>query len=292
MAGENPTTTEYIQHHLTNLTYGKLPAGYERYDGTVLEADTWTMAHGSAEASAMGFNAFHVDSLAWSFGLGVIFCALFALVAKSVTSGVPGRLQNFVEIIVEFIDNNVKDMFHGCNPLVAPLALTIFVWVFLMNLMDLVPVDVVPSLMMALGVEYHKIVPSTDPNITLGMAVAVFILMLYYSIKIKGLGGFVKELTMHPFNHWLFIPVNLFMELVGLLAKPFSLGLRLFGNMYAGEMIFILIAVMYSAGLFFGLFGGFLQLGWAIFHILVITLQAFIFMVLTVVYLSMAHEDH
>jgi len=292
MAGENPTTTEYIQHHLTNLTYGKLPAGYERYDGTVLEADTWTMAHGSAEASAMGFNAFHVDSLAWSFGLGVIFCALFALVAKSVTSGIPGRLQNFVEIIVEFIDNNVKDMFHGRNPLVAPLALTIFVWVFLMNLMDLVPVDVVPSLMMALGVEYHKIVPSTDPNITLGMAVAVFILMLYYSIKIKGLGGFVKELTMHPFNHWLFIPVNLFMELVGLLAKPFSLGLRLFGNMYAGEMIFILIAVMYSAGLFFGLFGGFLQLGWAIFHILVITLQAFIFMVLTVVYLSMAHEDH
>ena len=292
MAGENPTTTEYIQHHLTNLTYGKLPAGYERYDGTVLEADTWTMAHGSAEASAMGFNAFHVDSLAWSFGLGVIFCALFALVAKSVTSGVPGRLQNFVEIIVEFIDNNVKDMFHGRNPLVAPLALTIFVWVFLMNLMDLVPVDVVPSLMMALGVEYHKIVPSTDPNITLGMAVAVFILMLYYSIKIKGLGGFVKELTMHPFNHWLFIPVNLFMELVGLLAKPFSLGLRLFGNMYAGEMIFILIAVMYSSGIFFCLFGGFLQLGWAIFHILVITLQAFIFMVLTVVYLSMAHEDH
>jgi len=292
MAGENPTTTEYIQHHLTNLTYGKLPAGYERYDGSVLETDTWTMAHGSAEASAMGFNAFHVDSLAWSFGLGVIFCVLFALVARSVTSGVPGRLQNFVEIIVEFIDNNVKDMFHGRNPIVAPLALTIFVWVFLMNLMDLVPVDVVPSIMMALGVEYHKIVPSTDPNITLGMALAVFILMLYYSIKIKGLGGFVKELTMHPFNHWMFIPVNLFMELVGLLAKPFSLGLRLFGNMYAGEMIFILIAVMYSAGLFFGLFGGFLQLGWAIFHILVITLQAFIFMVLTVVYLSMAHEDH
>jgi F-type H+-transporting ATPase subunit a len=292
MAGENPTTTEYIQHHLTNLTYGKLPAGFERYDGSVLEAETWTMAHGSAEASAMGFNAFHVDSLAWSFGLGLIFCLLFRLVAKSATSDVPGRLQNFVEIVVEFIDNNVKDMFHGRNPIVAPLALTIFVWVFLMNLMDLVPVDVVPEIMMALGVEYQKIVPSTDPNITLGMALAVFILMLYYSIKIKGVGGFVKELTMHPFNHWMFIPVNLFMELVGLLAKPFSLGLRLFGNMYAGEMIFILIAVMYSAGLFFGLFGGLLQVGWAIFHILVITLQAFIFMVLTVVYLSMAHEDH
>jgi F-type H+-transporting ATPase subunit a len=158
--------------------------------------------------------------------------------------------------------------------------------------MDLVPVDLIPWLLSFVGVGYQKIVPSTDPNITLGMALGVFILMLYYSIKIKGIGGFTKELTMHPFNHWAFIPVNLFMELVGLLAKPFSLGLRLFGNMYAGEMIFILIAVMYSAGLLFGLFGGFLQIGWAIFHILVITLQAFIFMVLTVVYLSMAHEDH
>ncbi len=292
MAGDNLTVTGYIQHHLTNLTYGKLPAGYERYDGTVLTEATWTMAHGSAEAAAMGFTAFHVDSLAWSLGLGIIFCWLFAKVAKSATSGVPGKLQNFIEMIVEFVDNNVKDMFHGRNPLVAPLALTIFVWVFLMNLMDLVPVDLVPEIMMALGVEYHKIVPSTDPNVTLGMALGVFILMLYYSIKIKGIGGFTKELTMHPFNHWAFIPVNLFMELVGLLAKPFSLGLRLFGNMYAGEMIFILIAVMYSAGLLFGLFGGFLQIGWAIFHILVITLQAFIFMVLTVVYLSMAHEDH
>ena len=292
MAGDNLTTTGYIQHHLTNLTFGKLPAGYERYDGTVLTESTWTMAHGSAEAAAMGFTAFHVDSLLWSFGLGVLFCWLFAKVAKNAVTGTPGKLQNFVEIIVEFVDNNVKDMFHGRNPMVAPLALTIFVWVFLMNLMDLVPVDLVPWIMMQLGVEYQKIVPSTDPNITLGMALGVFILMLYYSIKIKGVGGFTKELTMHPFNHWAFIPVNLFMELVGLLAKPFSLGLRLFGNMYAGEMIFILIAVMYSAGWFFGLFGGVLQLGWAIFHILVITLQAFIFMVLTVVYLSMAHEDH
>lgn len=292
MAGNNPTTTEYIQHHLTNLTYGQLPAGYERYDGSVLSEATWTMAHGSAEAAAMGFSAIHVDSLLWSFGLGALFCWLFASVAKKATTGVPGGLQNFIEMIVEFVDGNVKDMFHGRNPLVAPLALTIFIWVFLMNLMDLVPVDLVPWILMNLGVEYQKIVPSTDPNITLGMALGVFILMLYYSIKIKGVGGFVKELTMHPFNHPVFIPVNLFMELVGLLAKPFSLGLRLFGNMYAGEMIFILIAVMYSAGLFFGIFGGFLQIGWAIFHILVITLQAFIFMVLTVVYLSMSHEDH
>ena len=292
MAGGSQTITEYIQHHLTNLTYGYLPAGTERYDGSVLAESTWTMAHSSQEAAAMGFNAFHVDSLIWSFGLGLIFCLIFRSVAKSASSDVPGRFQNFIEIVVNFIDDNVKDMFHGRNAIVAPLALTIFVWVFFMNLMDLVPVDLIPWLLSFVGVTHQKIVPSTDPNITLGMALGVFILMLYYSIKIKGIGGFTKELTMHPFNHWAFIPVNLFMELVGLLAKPFSLGLRLFGNMYAGEMIFILIAVMYSAGLLFGLFGGFLQIGWAIFHILIITLQAFIFMVLTVVYLSMAHEDH
>jgi len=291
MSGGTQTTTEYIQHHLSNLTFGKMPAVTDE-SGNIITESVWRMAHGADEAAAMGFSAFHVDSLLWSFGLGLIFCLMFRSVAKSASSDVPGRFQNFIEIIVEFIDGNVKDMFHGRNPLIAPLALTIFVWVFFMNLMDLIPVDLIPWLLSFVGVGYQKIVPSTDPNITLGMALGVFILMLYYSIKIKGIGGFTKELTMHPFNHWAFIPVNLFMELVGLLAKPFSLGLRLFGNMYAGEMIFILIAVMYSAGWMFGLFGGFLQIGWAIFHILVITLQAFIFMVLTVVYLSMAHEDH
>jgi F-type H+-transporting ATPase subunit a len=292
MAGENPTTTEYIQHHLTNLTYGKLPA-VTGADGQVIQDATWKFADSAAEAQQMGFMAFHVDSLAWSLGLGIIFCLIFRSIAKAANSGVPGKFQSTIEVVVEFVDNNVKDMFHGRNPLVAPLALTIFVWVFLMNLMDLVPVDLIPRILLeAFGIHFQKVVPSTDPNITLGMALGVFILMLYYSIKIKGIGGFVKELTLHPFNHPAFIPVNLFMELVGLLAKPFSLGLRLFGNMYAGEMIFILIAVMYSAGWFFGLFGGVLQIGWAIFHILVITLQAFIFMVLTVVYLSMSHEDH
>ena len=287
-------TTYYIQHHLQNLTFGKLPESYARQDsagyGHVMERETWTWARNSEEAAAMGFNAVHVDSLAWSFGLGVVFCLLFGWVARRATAGVPGALQNFIEMIVEFVDRNVKDMFAFHNPLVAPLALTLFVWVFLMNLMDLVPVDLVPAIMAALGVEYHKIVPSTNPNITLGLALGVFVLMIYYSIKIKGLVGFTKELTLHPFNHPLFIPVNLFMELVSLLARPFSLGLRLFGNMYAGEMIFILISVMYAAGWALGLFGGLLQIGWAIFHILVITLQAFIFMVLTVVYLSMAHE--
>ncbi len=291
-AGQEQTGSDYIVHHLTNLTYGKLPEGFERYDGeTVAAGGQWAFAHGADEISAMGFNAIHVDSLAWSIGLGVIFCALFRWVAVRTSADTPSGLINFVEMIVEFIDTQVKDTFHGNNKLIAPLSLTIFVWVFLMNLMDLIPVDVVPELMLLAGVEYQKIVPSTDPNITMGMAIGVFVLMLFYSIKVKGF-GFVRELTMNPFNHWAFIPVNLFMEVVGLLAKPFSLGLRLFGNMYAGEMIFILIAALFSAGFIWLLPAALLQVGWAIFHILVITLQAFIFMVLTIVYLSMAHEDH
>ena len=290
--GQEKTVSDYIVHHLTNLTYGKLPEGFDRYDGhTVGAGGEWAFAHGADENAAMGFNAVHVDSLAWSIGLGVIFCALFRWVAVRASAETPSGLVNFIEMVVEFIDNQVKDTFHGQNKLVAPLALTIFVWVFLMNLMDLIPVDVVPELMVLAGIEYQKIVPSTDPNITMGMAVGVFILMLYYSIKVKGF-GFAKELALNPFNHWVFIPVNLFMEIVGLLAKPFSLGLRLFGNMYAGEMIFILIAALFGAGILWVLPASLLQIGWAIFHILVITLQAFIFMVLTIVYLSMAHEDH
>ena len=294
-SGAEQTVSEYIVHHLTNLTYGKLPAGFERQtaDGVQVIGDggQWTLAHGADEIAAMGFNAVHVDSMIWSVGLGIIFCWLFRRVAKTATAGVPSGWVNAAEMIVEFIDGTVKDTFHGKNPLIAPLALTIFVWVFLMNLMDLIPVDLIPHGLMLVGVDYQKIVPSTDPNITMGMAVGVFVLMLYYSIKVKGF-GFVKELTLSPFNHPLFIPVNLFMEVVGLLAKPFSLGLRLFGNMYAGEMIFILIASLFSVGLFWMLPAALLQIGWAIFHILVITLQAFIFMVLTIVYLSMAHEDH
>ncbi len=292
MAGSTQTISEYIVHHLTNLTYGKLPGGFEREGGTVVaDGGAWVMAHGGEEAAAMGFTAIHVDSMFWSITLGIIFCWLFRSVAKKAQAGVPSGMVNAVEMIVEFVDNTVRDTFHGHNKMVAPLALTIFVWVFLMNLMDMLPVDLVPSLLKLAGVHYQKIVPSTDPNITMGMALGIFILMLYYSIKVKGF-GFVRELTMNPFNHWAFIPVNLFMEVVGLLAKPFSLGLRLFGNMYAGEMIFILIAALFSAGALWMVPAGLLQIAWAIFHILVITLQAFIFMVLTIVYLSMAHEDH
>ncbi len=295
-AGEELTVSGYIIHHLTNLTFGKLPAGFERHldDGSVVhvpEGGLWTIAHGGAEASAMGFTAIHLDSMAWSIGLGIIFCLLFRHVAKKAETGVPSGIVNALEMIVEFVDNTVKDTFHGHNKLVAPLALTVFVWVFLMNLMDLIPVDLFPELLLMLGVPYQKIVPSTDPNITMGMAIGIFILMLYYSIKVKGF-GFVKELTLNPFNHWAFIPVNLFMEVVGLLAKPFSLGMRLFGNMYAGEMIFILIAALFSAGGVWLIGAGISQMAWAILHILIIVLQAFIFMVLTIVYLSMAHEDH
>jgi F-type H+-transporting ATPase subunit a len=292
MAGDNPTISEYIVHHLTNLTYGQLPGGYEREDGNVVaDGGAWVIAHGGEEAAAMGFNAIHVDSMAWSIGLGILFCWLFRGVAKKAESGVPSGFVNLAEMVVEFIDNTVRDTFHGHNKMIAPLALTIFVWVFMMNFMDLIPVDLIPTILGWMGVHYQKVVPSTDPNITMGMALGVFILMLYYSIKVKGF-GFVRELTMNPFNHVLFIPVNLFMEVVGLLAKPFSLGLRLFGNMYAGEMIFILIAALFGAGLMWAVPAGLLQIAWAIFHILVITLQAFIFMVLTIVYISMAHEDH
>jgi F-type H+-transporting ATPase subunit a len=227
--------------------------------------------------------------------------------AAKATAGTPGGLQNFVEWIAEFIDTSVRGSFTGRNPLVAPMAMTIFVWIFLMNLMDLVPVDWLPSLAgwvghTFFGVDphhvYFKVVSTTDPNATIGMALAVFALMIFYSIKVKGFGGFTAELTMHPFHSHnkavqaIFIPINFFLEFVSLIAKPISLALRLFGNMYAGEMIFILIAIMFSAGMTMGVLGGFLQLGWAIFHILIITLQAFIFMTLAIVYMDMAHSEH
>ncbi len=298
MASEGQSVTGYIQHHLQNLAYGKLPEGYERLDAegnvsSVLAQDTWTLAHSAQEAADMGFWAVHVDTLGWSLVLGFIFCFVFARVAKNATPGVPTGMQSFVELIVDFINNTVNDTFHHKNRLVAPMALTIFVWVFMMNLMDLVPIDWLPLTAAKLSGDPHlffKVVPTTDPNATLGMAIGVFLLMIFFSIKNKGIGGFMRELALHPFNHPLMIPFNLFLEIVGLVAKPISLGLRLFGNLYAGEMIFILIALLYSAGLIWGVGGAIMQLGWAIFHILVITLQAFVFMVLTTVYMAMAHD--
>ncbi|MGL5774883.1 MAG: F0F1 ATP synthase subunit A, partial [Aeromonas veronii] len=219
--------------------------------------------------------------------LGALFILLFRKVAVNATSGVPGKLQCFVEMLVEFVNGNVKDIFHGRNKVIAPLGLTVFVWIFLMNFMDLIPVDFIPHAAQLMGIPYLRVVPSADVNITMSMALGVFFLILYYSIKVKGIGGFVKELTLQPFNHPAAIPVNLILETVTLISKPVSLGLRLFGNMYAGELIFILIA-----GLLPWWSQWILSVPWAIFHILIITLQAFIFMVLTIVYLSMAQEDH
>ena len=200
--------------------------------------------------------------------------------------------------MVEFIDDNVRGSFSHKNPLVAPLALTLFVWVLLMNCMDLVPVDWIPQIAHLLGIEYMKVVPTTDPNATFGLSFGVFVLMIYYSLRVKGAVGFASELTMMPFQadnpilKILFVPVNLFLEGVSLLSKPVSLSLRLFGNLFAGEMIFILIALLYSGGVILGLMGGVLQWAWAVFHILIVLLQAFIFMTLTVVYLDMAHSEH
>ena len=274
----------YIKHHLTNLTYGKHPE------------DGWSFAENAEEAAEMGFWAVNVDSIFWSVTLGIVFCLVFRIAAKKATPGVPGGLQNAVEMIVDFIDDTTSSIFQHRNSLIAPMALTIFVWVFLLNLMDLVPVDWIPEAAMAMGIPYMKVVPSTDPNITLGLAFSVFGLIIFFSIKEKGIGGFVGELTCHPFEvslrsplTWLFVPINLVLETVTLVAKPVSLGLRLFGNLYAGEMIFILIALMYT-GLVLGLTAAVLQWAWAVFHILVITLQAFIFAVLTVVYLAQAHD--
>jgi F-type H+-transporting ATPase subunit a len=300
MASEGLTPTSYIQHHLQNMTYGQLPAGYERADGTILEQATWTFAHSAAEAKAMGFWAFHVDTLGWSIFLGAIFCFCFYRVARNATTATPGKWANFLEMIVELVDKSVKESFHGKSNLIAPLALTIFCWVFLMNLMDLVPVDWLPLLAQQIGAVafgadphhvYFKVVPTTDPNATFAISLTVFALIIFYSIKFKGVGGFIGELTLQPFSsknpflQALFVLPNLILEGVGLLAKPVSLALRLFGNLYAGELIFILIAML-----------GWFQLPahfiWAVFHILIIILQAFVFMMLTIVYLSLASEHH
>ncbi|MEO1939252.1 F0F1 ATP synthase subunit A [Candidatus Thioglobus sp.] len=274
MASENGliASGDYIKHHLQNLTYGQNP-----------DTGVWELAHSAAEAKEMGFMAFHLDTLGVSFILGTLFLLLFYRVGQKMTADTPTGIQNFVESIIEFIDENVRGSFNGKNPMVAPLALTTFIWIVLMNTMDLVPVDWLPYLASLLGIEYLKVVPTTDPNATFGMSIGIFILIIYYSIKEKGAGGFAGELLFHPFGKMM-LPFNLFLEGVNLIAKPVSLALRLFGNMYAGEMIFILIALLpfwiqWS-----------LSLPWAIFHILIVLLQAFIFMTLVIVYMDMAHQ--
>ena len=271
--GVYESSGEYISHHLQNLQVCRVDGQW---------ASNWT---GATDVCAGNFWAINVDSMFWSVLLGLLFLFVFRRVAKKATTGVPSRWQATVEAIIEFVDQSVKDGFHAKNAVIAPLALTIFVWVFLMNFMDLIPVDWIPWAAQHAGIPYMKVVPTTDVNITFAMSISVFILIVYYSIKIKGVGGFTRELTLQPFNSWIAIPFNFLLEGVALIAKPISLSLRLFGNLYAGELIFILIALI-------GWWQLPLHFGWAVFHLLIVTLQAFVFMMLTIVYLGLAHEHH
>ena len=277
--GHGPQTSgDYIAHHLQNLQ--------------VCKADSGEWVWNQCAGNPMAIN---VDSMFWSVLLGLVFVLLFRGVAKKPSAGKPSKFQAVVEIIVEFVDGSVKDTFHGKSRLIAPLGLTIFVWVFLMNLMDLVPVDWIPMAAGAAGIPYMKVVPTTDVNVTFGMSIAVFFLIIFYTIKNKGVSGFIGELTLHPIAPPtkglgliaapFIIAFNFILESVALLAKPVSLSLRLFGNMFAGELIFILIALL-------GVWQLPLHFGWAVFHVLIVTLQAFIFMMLTIVYLSLASEKH
>jgi len=283
MAAEAPTTAnEYILHHLTFLQ-NKEPQGI------------------------VDFSVIHWDTVFFSVVLALLFGGSFFFAARTAKAGVPGKFQNFVELVVEFVDTQVKDSFHGTNKLLAPLALTIFCWVFLFNAMDILPVDLLPAIAHGAGFEHLKVVPTTDLNTTFAMALTVFVLIIFYSIKVKGLGGFVGELTLQPFTaknplvKVVLIPVNLVLEIVPFLARPISLSLRLYGNLFAGEMIFLLLAALTLHGVSqLSSVGGWallvaqflLAFVWAVFHLLVITLQAFIFMVLTIVYLAMAQEHH
>ncbi len=277
MATEHaPTASEYIVHHLTFLTNQK-------------------------QVGLVNWSVFHLDTLFFSIGLGLLAVFIMARLAARATSGVPGRLQAAVEIVIEMVSDQAKGIVHSpkSREFVAPLALTVFVWIFLMNAMDLVPVDLLPRAGEAAGVPYMRVVATADLNATLGMSLGVLLLCLYYSVKIKGFGGWMHELFTAPFgNHPLLYPLNFAMQIIEYVAKTVSHGMRLFGNMYAGELIFMLIALMSAA--WAGTFGsGLLWIGgifagtiWAIFHILIITLQAFIFMMLTLVYVGQAHESH
>lgn len=278
MASEGaPTTGEYITHHLQNLQVCRIDGQW-----------VWNECTGNP----MTVN---VDSMFFSVLLGVVFVWLFGSVARKATSGRPGKLQAFVEMVVDFVDSSVRDTFHGTSKVIAPLALTIFVWVFLMNFMDLIPVDWLPALAGLFGIEYLKVVPTTDVNITFGMSIAVFVLIIAYTIMNRGVSGFIGDLTLHPIAPPtkglglvaapFIIAFNFILESVALLAKPLSLSLRLFGNLFAGELIFILIAIL-------GIWQLPLHFAWAVFHLLIVTLQAFIFMMLTIVYLSLASEEH
>ena len=269
MAAETELTpTSYIEHHLTYLTT------------QVSEGSFWVL---------------HVDTLVTSIVLGIISLGFIWLIVRRATSGVPSKSQAFVELAVEFIDNEVKNTFHGNrHVLVAPMALTIFVWVLMMNAMDILPIDIMAWITEnVLGAHNWKIVPTTDVNTTFALALSVWFLMIFFNIKVKGLGGWMHELFCTPFgkNPFFWI-LNLLFNFIEYVSKPLSHSLRLFGNIYAGEIIFLLLGMWAATGVSGTIFGAILGAGWAIFHILIVTLQAFIFMRLTVVYISMAHESH
>jgi F-type H+-transporting ATPase subunit a len=248
--GQALDTASYIQHHLQHWTW-QTPMG-----------------------------TYNLDTLFMSWLLGILFSGAFYWAARRATVDTPGTFQSVVEMLYEFVQTQIKETFHGRSALIGPLSLTIFVWVFLMNCMDFLPVDLVAYFWPAA----FRLVPSSDPNLTLGLSLSVFCLIIFYSIKVKGFGGFLKELSCQPFGPKLFV-LNIILKIVEECAKPLSLGLRLFANIYAGELIFILIALLGSWQFFLGV-------PWAIFHILIISIQAFIFMILTIVYLSLAHEEH
>jgi F-type H+-transporting ATPase subunit a len=274
--GHAPSASEYIQHHLAHLQNKK-------------------------QAGIVDFTVFNLDSIFFSVVLGIIGTFLFWRVAKSVTSGVPGRFQAAIEILVEMVESQAKGIVHNAKSrkLVAPLALTVFVWIFLMNAMDLLPVDLLPKLGEMAGISYLRVVPTADLSVTMGMSLAVLIVCLVYNVKIKGVGGWVHELFSAPFGDKVFLyPVNFVMQVIEFLAKTISHGMRLFGNMYAGELIFLLIALMGGAWSLsatgVGLMIGHIIAGtvWALFHLIIITLQAFVFMMLTLVYVGQAHDAH
>ncbi len=238
----------------------------------------------------------NIDSTLISIFLGFLFLAIFGFAVRVSKKGsVPNKFISAIEMVLNFVDKNVESMFSVKNKLIAPLSLTVFMWIFLMNLMDLIPVDLIPQICSFLGIPFVRLVPSADVNITIAMSFSIFLLVIIYTLYYKGVKGFIKDYTMHPFNSVWFAPINLCLEGVSLLSKPLSLGLRLFGNMYAGEIIFILITVFFTCIIssipIGGIFGTIIDVVWAVFHILIITLQAFIFMVLTIVYLSMASTE-
>jgi F-type H+-transporting ATPase subunit a len=268
-SGSALTNSEYIKHHLTHLSSGK-------------------------QSGLLDFSVIHWDTIFFSVVTGLIVIWFLSKAARRATSGVPGRFQAAVEMLVELVEEQSKSIVHGNRAFIAPLALTVFLWVIVMNTIDLFPVDLFPTIAHWFGIDYLRPLPTADLNATLGMALGVFLLMIFYNLKIKGAGGFVHELFTAPFgsNPLLWIP-NFFLNIVEFLSKTLSLGMRLFGNMYAGELIFFLIAMLGGSLTIFG-FVGHVVAGsvWAIFHIMIVLLQAFIFMMLTLVYLGQAHEGH